>query len=81
VAVQLLDDSDGVIRGKAACVTTGAKAFDASPTAASKCWAFTWRNQKGGLVNEVVTFDGPLVTQGHGTYLDNDTNPAGATSR
>lgn len=40
-----------------------------------------YRNQKGGLVNEVLTFDGSQVSQGHGTYLGKDPNPAGATSR
>ena len=40
-----------------------------------------YRNQKGGLVNEVLTFDGPLVVSGHGTYLGSDDNPAGATGR
>jgi hypothetical protein len=29
-----------------------------------------YRNQLGGLVNEVLVFDGPLVVEGHGTYLD-----------
>ena len=28
-----------------------------------------YRNHSGGLVNEVLTFDGPLVVQGHATYL------------
>ncbi|AIJ22687.1 nuclear transport factor 2 family protein [Amycolatopsis methanolica] len=37
-----------------------------------------YRNQKGGLVNEVLHFDGPLVREGHGTYLGDFTNPAGA---
>ncbi|WP_431928279.1 nuclear transport factor 2 family protein [Amycolatopsis tucumanensis] len=37
-----------------------------------------YRNQKGGLVSEVLHFDGPLVREGHGTYLGDDTNPAGA---
>ena len=32
------------------------------------------------MVNEVLTFDGPLVTQEHGTYLGSDANPAGATT-
>jgi hypothetical protein len=27
-----------------------------------------YRNQVGGVVCEVLTFDGPLVIQGHGTY-------------
>jgi hypothetical protein len=38
-----------------------------------------YRNQKGGLVSEVLSFDGPLVREGHGTYLGSDTNLAGAT--
>ena len=30
-----------------------------------------YRNHRGELVNEVLTFDGDgLVRQGHGTYLD-----------
>ncbi len=40
-----------------------------------------YRNQKGGLVNEAMTFDGTLVIQGPGPYLGTDANPAGATPR
>jgi len=28
-----------------------------------------YRNHRGDLVNEVLTFDGDLVCEGHGTYL------------
>jgi hypothetical protein len=28
-----------------------------------------YRNHSGGLVNEVLTFNGPLVVEGHATYL------------
>jgi hypothetical protein len=28
-----------------------------------------YRNERGGLVNEVLHFDGDLVREGHGTYL------------
>src|ERR1700722_5243200 len=28
-----------------------------------------YRNHSGGLVNEVLTFDGSLVVEGHATYL------------
>ena len=28
-----------------------------------------YRNQAGGVVSEVLTFDGPLIKEGHGTYL------------
>jgi hypothetical protein len=37
-----------------------------------------YRNQRGGLVNEVLLFDDDgLVKQGHGTYLATDDRPAG----
>ncbi|GAS97360.1 SnoaL-like polyketide cyclase [Mycolicibacterium canariasense] len=29
-----------------------------------------YRNHRGQLVNEVLIFDGDLVREGHGTYLD-----------
>ena len=29
-----------------------------------------YRNHRGELVNEVLTFDGALVRVGHGTYLE-----------
>jgi hypothetical protein len=29
-----------------------------------------YRNHRGELVNEVLTFDGDKVREGHGTYLD-----------
>lgn len=28
-----------------------------------------YRKQRGNLVNEVLVFDGPLIREGHGTYL------------
>lgn len=28
-----------------------------------------YRNQAGGVVSEVLTFEGSLVKEGHGTYL------------
>jgi hypothetical protein len=37
-----------------------------------------YRNQIGGVVSEVLIFDGHgLVREGHGTYLGQETNPAG----
>ena len=42
------------------------------------CLVINYRNQKGGLVNEVLIFDGSLVAEGYGTYLGEDANPAGA---
>jgi hypothetical protein len=29
-----------------------------------------YRNHRGQLVNEVLIFDGGLVREGHGTYID-----------
>jgi len=37
-----------------------------------------YRNQVGGLVSEVLTFDGALVCQGHGAYLGPSAQPDGA---
>ncbi len=37
-----------------------------------------YRNQKNAEVSEVLIFDGPLVVQGHGTYLGSGPNLAGA---
>ncbi len=34
-----------------------------------------YRNQNGGLVSEVLEFDGPLVVEGYGTYLGEDADP------
>jgi len=37
-----------------------------------------YRNQAGGLVNEVLVFDGALVAEGHGTYLAGAREAGGA---
>jgi hypothetical protein len=38
-----------------------------------------YRNQRGGLVNEVLTFVDGLVVAGHGTYAARSDNLAGAS--
>ncbi|MDX6708240.1 MAG: hypothetical protein QOF69_3309 [Solirubrobacteraceae bacterium] len=90
VAVQLLDDSDGIIRGKAALRHYWSEGLRRIPDlrfevlglyVGVSSLVINYRNQNGGLVNEVLIFDGSLVTQGHGTYLGAEANPAGATSR
>jgi ketosteroid isomerase-like protein len=78
VASQLLAGSDGIIRGKAALREYWTSALKLIPDlrfevvavyAGVNTLVINYRNQKGGLVNEVLTFDGPLVVAGHGTYL------------
>ncbi len=90
VAAQLLDSSDGVIRGKPALPGVLDRRAAAHPNLRFELVGvyvglhtivINYRNQRGGLVNEVLTFAGPLVVQGHGTYLGHDTNPAGAAPR
>ena len=79
VALQLLADSDGVIRGKDALRaywTEGLRRISdlrfelVGVYAGVNSVVINYRNQGGGLVNEVLTFDRDgLVTKGHGTYL------------
>ena len=83
-----LDGSDGVLRGKPAIRAYWMRGVELIPDlhfevvgvyVGLSTVVINYRNQKGGLVNEVLIFDGPLVVSGHGTYLGNDANPAGAT--
>jgi ketosteroid isomerase-like protein len=89
VAAQLIDGSDGVLRGKAALRDYWAQGLRLIPDlhftvldvyAGVSTVVISYRNQKGARVSEVLIFDGPLVVQGHGTYLGADPNPAGALS-
>lgn len=86
VAVQVIG-GDGVLRGKAALRAYWAEGLRRIPDlrfevlgvyAGLDALVINYRNQKGGLVNEVLVFDGPLVVEGYGTYLGDDPNPAGA---
>ncbi|MFE2991707.1 nuclear transport factor 2 family protein [Streptomyces sp. NPDC059262] len=86
VAAQLLG-SDGVIRGKDALRAYWTEGLRRIPDLRFEvvgsyvgvdCLVINYRNQKGGLVNEVLIFEGPLVAEGYGTYLGDDANPAGA---
>jgi hypothetical protein len=86
VAVHLLA-GDGVIRGKDALRAYWAEGLRRIPDLRFEvlgsyvgvdCLVINYRNQKGGLVNEVLIFDGSLVAEGYGTYLGEDANPAGA---
>jgi hypothetical protein len=87
VARQLLDGSDGVIRGKAALREYWSEGLRRIPDlhfevlglyVGVNTLVINYRNQQGGLVSEVLVFDGDEVTQGHGTYLlGADANLAG----
>ena len=89
VASQLLPGSDGVIRGKPALRAYWTEGLRRIPDlrfelvgvyAGVDSIVINYRNQKGGLVCEVLLFDGELVREGCGTYLGPDRNPAGATA-
>jgi hypothetical protein len=90
VAAQLLENHDGVIRGKAALRDYWTQGLRRIPDLqftvlgvyiGVDTLVINYRNQKGGLVNEVLIFEGPLVREGHGTYAGNDPNPAGSVDR
>jgi hypothetical protein len=78
VAARLLG-GDGVVRGKPALRDYWTEGLRRIPDLHFEVVAtyigvdtlvINYRNQNGGLVNEVLTFDGPLVIRGAGTYLD-----------
>jgi hypothetical protein len=71
---------DGVIRGKEALRQYWSEGIRRIPDLRFEVLALylgvntlviNYRNQAGGVVSEVLTFDGPLVKEGHGTYLAN----------
>jgi ketosteroid isomerase-like protein len=77
VAVRLLG-GDGVIRGKQALREYWTEGIRMIPDlrfevlgvyAGISTVVIHYRNQAGGLVCEVLAFDGDLVREGHGTYL------------
>lgn len=77
VAIRILG-GDGVIRGKAALRHYWSEGIRLIPDLHFEVLAvyvgirtlvINYRNQAGGVVCEVLTFDGPLVSEGHGTYL------------
>ncbi len=77
VAVRILG-GDGVIRGKEALRGYWSEGLRLIPDlrfevlavyAGVSTLVINYRNQAGGLVSEVLTFEGSLVKEGHGTYL------------
>ena len=78
VAARMLPETAGVVRGKSELRRYWALALQRIPN----LWfivedvylgidtiVIAYRNQDGGLVNEVLRFSGDLVIEGHGTYL------------
>jgi hypothetical protein len=88
VAARLVAGSDGAIRGKDALRAYWTEGLRRIPGLRFELVGvyvgidvvvINYRNQRGGLVNEVLRFGAGLVIEGHGTYLGPDDNPAGAT--
>jgi hypothetical protein len=78
VAGRLLPETAGVVRGKAAVRDYWVAALKLLPDLhfeligvyqGESLLVINYRNERGGLVNEVLMFDGNLVREGHGTYL------------
>jgi ketosteroid isomerase-like protein len=76
-AIRILG-GDGVIRGREALRKYWSEGVRLIPDLHFEVLALyvgidtvviNYRNQAGGVVSEVLTFDGPLVSEGHGTYL------------
>jgi ketosteroid isomerase-like protein len=77
VATRVVPASGGVVRGKPALRDYWTTALAGLPDlqfevigvyAGQSVLVLHYRNQRGGLVNEVLVFDGGLVREGHGTY-------------
>ena len=89
VAARVLQDSGGVVRGKDALRAYWTLALQRVPDlqfelvgtyVGVSAIVINYRNQVGGLVNEVLIFRNGLVHEGHGTYLGAGANPAGILS-
>ena len=89
VAAQVVPESGGVLRGKAALRDYWRKGLAMIPDlrfvveavyAGLDVLVINYRNQKNNLVNEVLIFQDGLVVAGYGTYPDGEQNPAGVRS-
>jgi hypothetical protein len=79
LAAQLLDASDGVIRGKSALREYWNLGLSRVPDLRFELIAtyvgvativINYRNHRGQLVNEVLTFEDGLVVEGHATHVE-----------
>ena len=89
VAARLLPETDGVVHGKPALRHYWTVALTQVPDLrftvegvyrGIDTVVIAYRNQNGGLVNEVLKFDGDLVIEGHGTYLVEDPRSTGGVN-
>lgn len=78
-AARIVEGSDGVVHGKQALREYWREGvrripdlhFELTGTYVGvDTLVINYRNQAGGLVNEVLRFDGGLVVEGHGCYLN-----------
>jgi hypothetical protein len=78
LAARLLPGSGGVARGKAALREYWTAGLAALPDLRFEVLdhyvgvgtiVIRYRNQAGGVVSEVLEFDGDVIVRGHGTYL------------
>ncbi len=78
LALQIVEGSDGVLRGKEALRAYWREGLRRNAELHFEIEdlylgvdtiVIHYRNQSGALVNEVLTFEGPLVVEGHATYL------------
>lgn len=78
VAAELLPETAGVVRGKPALRRYWTRALQRIGNLRFAVEAvyqgvdtvvIAYRNQNGGLVSEILRFDGDLVIEGHGTYI------------
>jgi hypothetical protein len=90
VAAELLEGSDGVVSGKAALRDYSEAAIRRFPSLHFELLDFyvgidvmviNYRNHRGGLVNEVLQFDGELVRSVHATYSDQNPSSVGQLRR
>ena len=87
VAALLVEGSGGVIRGRAALRHYWSEGLRRIPDlhfevvgvyVGVRTVVINYRNQRGGMVSEVLTFDGELAVEGHGTNMGGAENPSGA---
>jgi hypothetical protein len=81
VAARIVPESGGVIRGKEALLAYWLEGVRLIPELQFELICtyvgvdtivINYRNQAGGLVNEVLRFEDGLVVEGYGTYLNSE---------